>query len=177
LPSLAEGLVDENLQPRIRGMLLMALSNQKRGLVLCPGNKSEIATGYNTLYGDTVGALAPIADLYKEDVYRLASSFGSLIPARVMEKPPSAELRPNQRDDDDLPPYPILDPILRAIIEHNASRGRLLQQGFEPELVNEVLRRYYQNEHKRRQLPPGIKVTPKAFGSGRRIPITHGYRD
>jgi NAD+ synthase (glutamine-hydrolysing) len=177
LPAAAAGLVDENLQPRIRGMLLMALSNQRGALVLCPGNKSEIAVGYNTLYGDTIGALAPVADLYKDDVYRLATSFGSAIPDRVMKKPPTAELRPNQRDEEDLPPYAVLDPILRAIIERNTSRDQLLAEGFDPGLVDDVLRRYYQNEYKRRQLPPGIKVTPKAFGSGRRIPITNGYRD
>jgi NAD+ synthase (glutamine-hydrolysing) len=177
LPSRATGLVDENLQPRIRGMLLMALSNQRGALVLCPGNKSEIAVGYNTLYGDTVGALAPIADLYKEDVNRLAESFGDLIPERVLTKPPTAELRPNQRDDDDLPPYGVLDPLLRAVVEQNTSRDQLLSQGFDPSLVDDVLRRYYQNEYKRRQLPPGIKVTPKAFGSGRRIPITNAYRE
>jgi len=117
----------------------MALANQHHGLVLCPGNKSEIAIGYNTLYGDTVGALAPIADLYKGQVYELATSYGHVIPERIRTKPPSAELRPDQRDDDDLPPYAVLDPILK--------------------------------------LPPGIKISPKAFGSGRRIPLTNGYKE
>jgi NAD+ synthase (glutamine-hydrolysing) len=176
LPNAAMGLVDENLQPRIRGILLMALSNQEGRLVLSPGNKSEIAMGYNTLYGDTVGALAPIADLYKDDVYRLAATFGDVIPRRVIDRAPSAELRPNQRDDDDLPPYADLDPALRALIEGNASRDGLLAAGFAPPLVDEVLRRFYLHEHKRRQLPPGVKVTPKAFGSGRRVPITNAYR-
>ncbi|MCX6098972.1 MAG: NAD+ synthase [Candidatus Bipolaricaulota bacterium] len=176
LPNAAMGLVDENLQPRIRGILLMALSTQEGRLVLSPGNKSEIAMGYNTLYGDTVGALAPIADLYKDDVYRLAATFGDVIPRRVIDRAPSAELRPNQRDDDDLPPYANLDPALRALIEGNASRDGLLAAGFAPHLVDEVLRRFYLHEHKRRQLPPGIKVTPKAFGSGRRVPITNAYR-
>jgi len=177
LPARADGLVDENLQPRARGTLLMALSNQRGALVLCPANKSEIAVGYNTLYGDTVGALAPIADLYKDDVYRLAESFGAAIPERVLRKAPTAELRPNQRDDDDLPPYATLDPLLRAIIEKNESRPELLAAGFDPALVDDVLGRYYRNEYKRHQLPIGIKVTPKAFGSGRRVPITNGYRD
>jgi NAD+ synthase (glutamine-hydrolysing) len=176
LPHVAVGLVDENLQPRIRGILLMALSNQEGRLVLCPANKSEIAMGYNTLYGDTVGALAPIADLYKDDVYRLAATYGNAIPRRVVTRPPTAELRPNQRDDDDIPPYADLDPALRALIEGNASRDGLLAAGFAPPLVDEMLRRFYQHEHKRRQLPPGIKVTPKAFGSGRRVPITNAYR-
>lgn len=176
LPNAAMGLVDENLQPRIRGILLMALSNQEGRLVLSPGNKSEIAMGYNTLYGDTVGALAPIADLYKDDVYRLAATYGDVIPRRVIDRAPSAELRLNQRDDDDLPPYADLDPVLRALIEGNASRDGLLAAGFAPPLVDEVLRRFYLHEHKRRQLPPGIKVTPKAFGSGRRVPLTNAYR-
>jgi NAD+ synthase (glutamine-hydrolysing) len=177
LPQAAAGLVDENLQPRIRGLLLMALSNQLAGsLVLCPANKSEIAMGYNTLYGDTVGALAPISDLYKDDVYRIAATFRDIIPPRVLARAPTAELRPNQRDEDDLPPYAELDPALRALIEGNASHDGLLAAGFPTPLVDEVLRRYYQHEHKRRQLPPGIKVTPKAFGTGRRVPITNAYR-
>ncbi len=176
MPQAPVGLVDENLQPRIRGLLLMALSNQEGGLVLCPGNKSEIAMGYNTLYGDTVGALAPIADLYKADVYRLAATYGDLIPRRVLERAPTAELRPNQKDEDDLPPYAELDPALRALIEGNASRDGLLAAGFPASLVDEVLRRYFLHEHKRRQLPLGIKVTPKAFGGGRRVPVTNGYR-
>ncbi len=176
LPQAAAGLVDENLQPRIRGLLLMALSNQEGSLVLCPGNKSEIAMGYNTLYGDTVGALAPIADLYKDDVYRVAATYRDLIPHRIIERAPTAELRANQKDEDDLPPYAELDPALRALIEGNASRDGLLAAGFPLPLVDEVLRRYYLHEHKRRQLPPGIKVTTKAFGSGRRVPITNAYR-
>jgi NAD+ synthase (glutamine-hydrolysing) len=176
LPVAATGLVDENLQPRIRGTLLMALSNQEGRLVLCPANKSEIAMGYNTLYGDTVGALAPIADLYKDELYRLAATYRDLIPARVIERAPTAELRPNQRDEDDLPPYAQLDPALRALIEGNASRDGLLAAGFSSSLVDEVLRRYFQHEHKRRQLPLGIKVTPKAFGTGRRVPVTNAYR-
>ena len=169
------GLVDENLQPRIRGTLLMALANQRHALVLCPGNKSETAVGYNTLYGDTVGALAPIADLYKGQVYQLAALFGDLIPDRIRTKPASAELRPDQRDDDDLPPYEVLDPILKQLLEANASKSQLIEQGFDEAVIDDVQRRIRINEHKRRQLPPGIKVSPKAFGSGRRIPLTNGY--
>jgi len=177
LPIEAEGLTDENLQPRIRGTLLMALANARGSLVLCPGNKAEIALGYNTLYGDTVGAIAPIADLYKSDVYEVASLYVGRIPDRIRTKPPSAELRPNQRDEDDLPAYAVVDPLLRELIERNASRAQLIDRGFDEAIVDEVLRRYYVNEYKRRQLPPAIKVTPKAFGIGRRVPITQAYRD
>jgi NAD+ synthase (glutamine-hydrolysing) len=177
LPEAPTGLTDENLQPRVRGTILMALANQRNALVLCPGNKSEIATGYNTLYGDTVGALAPIADLYKTDVYRLAESLGTRIPKRVLERPPTAELRPDHRDEDDLPPYSVLDPLLRKIIEGNGSRAELVSAGFDTDLVDRVLARYYTSEFKRRQLPPAIKVSPKAFGVGRRMPITNAYRD
>ena len=176
LPHPPQGLTDENLQARTRGTLLMALANQKNALVLASGNKSEIAMGYNTLYGDTVGALAPLADLYKTEVYKLAETMGDLIPKRVKGKPPTAELRPGQRDEDDLPPYAVLDPLLKALIEENASRATLIERGYPEKTVDEVLRRYYRSEYKRAQLPPGIKVSPKAFGSGRRMPITHGYR-
>ena len=177
LPEPPTGIVDENLQPRVRGTILMALANQRNALVLCPGNKSEIAMGYSTLYGDTVGALAPIADLYKTDVFRLAASLGDCIPQRVFEKPPSAELRQDHRDDDDLPPYSELDPLLAKLIEGNLSRGQLVSAGFDAELVDRVLPRYYAAEYKRHQLPPGIKVSPKAFGPGRRMPITNAYRE
>ena len=171
------GLVDENLQPRLRATFWMGLANQRGALVLCAGNKSEIAVGYSTLYGDTTGALAPIADLYKTDVYRLARSLGDRIPATVLDRPPTAELRPDQRDADDLPPYDILDPLLARIIDDNRSRDQLIDEGVAPELLDRVLPRYYVNEYKRRQLPPGIKVSPKAFGVGRRMPLTNAYRD
>ncbi|MBU1049756.1 NAD+ synthase [Candidatus Bipolaricaulota bacterium] len=177
LPDSPTGLVDENLQPRIRGTLLMALANQHHALVLCPGNKSEIAVGYNTLYGDTVGALAPIADLYKDQVYALAASYGDVIPERIRTKPPSAELRPDQRDDDDLPPYDVLDPMLRRILETNASKRQLLEAGFNESMIDDVLHRITRNEHKRHQLPPGLKLSPKAFGSGRKFPLTNGYTE
>lgn len=175
LPEAPEGLVDENLQPRIRATIWMGLANQRDALVLCAGNKSEIATGYSTLYGDTTGALAPIADLYKSDVYRLAASFGDRMPQSILERPPTAELRPDQRDEDDLPPYEELDPLLRYIIDENRSRQELIAMGFDAALVVRVLARYRASEYKRRQLPPGIKVTPKAFGLGRRVPITNAY--
>jgi len=171
------GLADENLQPRIRSTFWMGLANQRNALVLCAGNKSEIAVGYSTLYGDTTGALAPIADLYKTDVYRLAESLGERIPPQILERPPTAELRPDQKDEDDLPPYDVLDPLLAKIIDDNRSRAELVAEGTSRELLDRIFPRYYASEYKRRQLPPGIKVSPKAFGVGRRIPITHAYRD
>lgn len=175
MPTAPSGLVDENIQPRLRGMLLMALANQRHALVLCPANKAEIAVGYSTLYGDSVGALAPIGDLYKRQVFAVAESYPE-IPASVIQRPPTAELRAEQRDDQDLPPYTVLDPLLHALIEQNRSRQQLIEQGFATDLVDDVLRRYYLAEYKRRQLPPAIKVSAKAFGSGRRFPITHRYR-
>ena len=176
LPAPPTGLAAENLQARIRGTLLMTLANARNSLVLATGNKSEIAVGYNTLYGDTVGAIAPIGDLLKDDVYKLADRLGDLIPPHVKEKPPTAELRPGQQDEDDLPPYQLLDSILRRLVEENASREELIAAGFPAETVDEVLRRYYRSEYKRNQLPLVIKVSPKAFGIGRRFPITHCYQ-
>ena len=175
LPIKPTGLVDENLQARTRGIVLMALANERHALVLATGNKSEIAVGYNTLYGDTVGALAPIADLYKSEVYKLAEALGERIPKRVMKKAPSAELRPDQRDEDDLYPYSTLDPLLRELIEQNASREELIAQGFSEPIVNDVLDRYFRSEYKRRQSPPAIKVSAKGLGSNRLMPITHAY--
>lgn len=170
------GLAAENLQARVRGMLLMALANEHNALILTTGNKSEIAVGYNTLYGDTVGALAPIADLYKTQVWAMARRMDGLIPQPIIDKPPTAELRPDQKDEDDLPPYPVLDAILEQLIEKNASGDDLVTRGFPVATVDDVLARYYRSEYKRSQLPPAIKVSPKAFGSGRRVPITHRYR-
>ena len=177
LPFDAIGVVDENLQARARAMLWMALSNERNTLVLATGNKSEVAIGYCTLYGDTTGALAPIADLYKADVYRLAKSFGDRIPDSILEKAPSAELRPDQKDEDDLPPYDTLDALLRGLIDENASREQLIERGFDERLVDDVLRRFYAAEYKRRQLPPGIAVTDHPFGPARRAPLTHTFRD
>lgn len=172
------GVVAENLQARLRGVILMAIANALGALVLCPGNKAEIAMGYNTLYGDTVGALAPLGDLLKEDVYALAREINAagktIIPEEVIRRPPSAELRPNQRDEDDLPPYAVLDPFLREFLEKNAAQ-EVLEEKFGREWVQEILRRFYRAEYKRRQLPLVLKVTPKAFGLGWRFPVTHGF--
>lgn len=175
------GVVGENIQARIRGLLLMAFANSLGYAVLCPANKSEIAVGYNTLYGDTVGALAPIGDLLKEEVYELArwineSAEKELIPRSVMERPPTAELRPGQRDDQDLPPYPQLDPLLRAYLVDNLPLQRLLRS-FPKTLVRETIRRIHRSEYKRKQLPPTLKVSPKAFGIGRRYPLTYSFRE
>lgn len=176
---LVEGVVAENLQARIRGLVLMALSNATGHVVLCPGNKSEIAMGYNTLYGDTVGALAPIGDLLKTEVYELARYINAqagenVIPESTLSRPPSAELRPNQRDDQDLPPYEALDPLLSALIVENRPWDELTPR-FGEGLSREAVRRLSRSEYKRKQLPIVIKVSPKAFGMGRRWPITCKY--
>jgi NAD+ synthase (glutamine-hydrolysing) len=167
-------LADENVQARIRGNILMALSNRSRYLVLSTGNKSEIAVGYCTLYGDMSGGLAVIADIPKTMVYevaRYAQSLRSVIPEVVFTKPPSAELKPNQMDMDSLPPYDILDGILKAAIEDNKSEEEIVALGFDGATVAKVVRWIKVNEYKRRQAAPGIKVTSKAFGIGRRYPI------
>lgn len=167
-------LADENVQARIRGNILMALSNRHRYLVLSTGNKSEIAVGYCTLYGDMSGGISVISDVPKTMVYevaRFAQSLKPAIPEATFTKPPSAELRPNQTDQDTLPPYEILDGILKAAIEDNKSEDEIVALGFKAETVADVLRRVKQNEYKRRQAAPGIKVTSKAFGIGRRYPI------
>ncbi|MCS7239973.1 MAG: NAD+ synthase [Candidatus Bipolaricaulota bacterium] len=174
-----EGVVAENLQARIRGTVLMALANATGAIVLCPGNKAEIAMGYNTLYGDTVGAIAPIGDLLKEDVYALARHINeeagkAVIPEEVLTRPPSAELRPNQRDEDDIPPYALLDPALRLFCEKNAGYSELVEK-FGEDMVKEILHRLYRAEYKRRQLPLVLKVSPKAFGLGWRFPVTNRF--
>lgn len=171
-------LVAENIQARIRGNILMAVSNQEKALVLSTGNKSELACGYCTLYGDLAGGLAILSDVPKTDVYALARHINrkkKMIPEEAIRKPPSAELRPNQKDQDTLPPYPVLDKILRAYIEEHLSREEIVKQGFSKKMVEEVIGRIDHNEYKRRQAPPGIKVTSKAFGIGRRFPIAWGY--
>jgi NAD+ synthase (glutamine-hydrolysing) len=176
------GLAEENIQPRIRGVVLMALSNKFPGwLVLTTGNKSEMAVGYSTLYGDTAGGFAVIKDVPKTLVYELARERNAragrpLIPENVLTKPPSAELRPGQRDDQSLPPYDVLDPVLEAYIEHDRTRADLVAMGFDPDLVERVTRLVDLSEYKRRQTPPGVRITTKAFGKDRRLPITNRYR-
>jgi NAD+ synthetase len=184
LPELAgesePDLAAENLQARIRGMILMAISNKHGHLVLSTGNKSELAMGYCTLYGDMVGGLAVLADVPKTLVYRLATFINEragrdIIPRTSIEKPPSAELRPGQLDTDSLPPYEILDPIVAAYIEDRLDVEAIIARGFDRKTVEEVVRRINQNEYKRLQAAPGIKVTSKAFGYGRRMPIAARY--
>lgn len=170
---------EENLQARIRGNILMALSNKFGYLVLSTGNKSEIAVGYTTLYGDLAGGLAAISDVPKTMVYELANYINSereIIPRRILEKEPSAELRPGQMDRMDIPPYSVLDPILQAYIEENRSIEEIVAMGYDEALVRDVAWRVDRSEYKRHQAPIGIKVTTKAFGSGRRMPITNKYR-
>ena len=165
---------EENLQARIRGALVMAFANKTGALALATGNKSELATGYATLYGDMAGALAPIGDLWKTQVYALARRInrdGPIIPDATIDKPPSAELRPGQLDSDSLPPYEVLDAILQRYVERSEGAGRIVAAGFEPGLVDRVLRMVGQAEHKRRQAATVIKVSPRAFGPGRRFPI------
>ena len=175
-------ITEENLQSRIRGVLLMALSNKFRGwIVLTTGNKSEMAVGYSTLYGDTAGGFAVIKDVPKLLVYELCRYRNSLgehpvIPPDVITKPPSAELRPDQRDDQSLPPYEELDPILEAYVEDDRTRAELVGMGYDPALVERITRLVDTAEYKRRQTPPGVRVTPKAFGKDRRLPITNRYR-
>jgi len=169
---------EENIQARIRGNILMALSNKFGYLVLSTGNKSEMAVGYCTLYGDLTGGLAVISDVPKTLVYRLARYVNrkeEIIPHRVLIKPPSAELRPNQKDEDDLPPYVVLDTILKEYIENRRSIGEIINMGLPSNVVKEVIRRVDKNEYKRKQAPPGIKITTKAFGYGRRYPIVQKY--
>ncbi len=175
---------EENIQARIRGVLMMALSNKFGSLLLTTGNKSEVAVGYCTLYGDMAGGLAVISDLFKTQVYALARWINDdarrggrppPIPQSSIDKPPSAELRPGQLDQDSLPPYDVLDPILRGYVEEGLSRRDLIAQGFPEAVVNDVARKVDLNEYKRKQAAPGLKITPLAFGVGRRIPIVQKY--
>ncbi len=166
---------EENLQARIRGILLMALSNKHGYIVLSTGNKSELALGYSTLYGDMCGGLAVISDLTKEQVYAL-SRYINLIPERILTKAPSAELRPNQKDSDSLPEYPIVDTILKAYIELGQSPDDIIRNySLDPQIVHDLIRRIHANEYKRRQSPPGLRVTEKAFSIGRRFPIVQRF--
>ena len=176
----APDLTEENLQARIRGNYLMALSNKLGHLVLTTGNKSEMSVGYSTLYGDSAGGFAVIKDVPKLLVYRLAALRNArdpVIPQTILTRPPSAELRPDQRDDDSLPPYEVLDPILEGYVEEDLGIDELVARGFDREVVTRVVRLVDLAEYKRRQQPPGIKVTSKAFGRDRRMPITNRYRD
>jgi len=175
-------LTEENLQARIRGTLLMALSNKFGWLVIATGNKSELSVGYSTLYGDLAGGFALIKDVYKTDVFRLSRWLNEragreLIPVSIIERAPSAELRADQRDEDSLPPYPKLDKVLEAYVEQDRSREELGQDGFEPEVVDRALSMIDRAEYKRRQAPPGVKLRPKAFGRDRRTPITNRWNN
>jgi NAD+ synthase (glutamine-hydrolysing) len=180
------GLAEENLQSRLRGTLLMAISNQEGHIVLAPGNKSELAVGYSTLYGDSVGAYGPIKDLYKTSVFQLArwrnraaAERGQTppIPENSIAKPPSAELRPGQVDTDSLPDYPVLDAILDLYVDHDKGADTIVAAGFDPALVTRTLRMVDTAEYKRRQYPPGTKISAKGFGKDRRLPITNGWRE
>jgi len=168
----------QNIQARIRGTILMAISNKFGCLLLSTGNKSELAVGYCTLYGDMNGGLAVISDVPKTMVYQIARLINKdreVIPDRIIQKPPSAELKPDQLDQDDLPPYETLDDILKAYIEDNKAPEEIIEMGFEPSIVMDIIKRVDQNEYKRHQSPPGLKVTTKSFGYGRRFPIAQRY--
>jgi NAD+ synthase (glutamine-hydrolysing) len=172
-------LAEENIQARVRGTTLMALSNKFGCLLLSTGNKSEMAVGYCTLYGDMNGGLSVISDLPKTLVYKLAEYINrdrEIIPRATITKAPSAELRPDQKDQDTLPPYDILDAILELLVEKGKSRGQIIAEGFEEATVNWVADAVRKAEYKRRQAAPGLRVTPKAFGCGRRFPLAAQYR-
>jgi NAD+ synthase (glutamine-hydrolysing) len=179
-PPTTSTLTEENLQARLRGMLMMALSNRTGAILLTTGNKSEMAVGYATLYGDMAGGFAVIKDVFKTLVYALArwrnaKAGRELIPQATIEKPPSAELRPDQKDTDSLPPYEILDPILRAYVEEDRSLDAIVRLGFEEATIRRVMTMVDHSEYKRRQAPPGVKITPRAFGRDRREPLTNLY--
>jgi NAD+ synthase (glutamine-hydrolysing) len=172
------GLAEENLQARIRGNIIMAVSNRYGHLVLATGNKSEMACGYATLYGDMAGGFAVLKDVFKTEVYELAryrNTLGPAIPENVLTKAPSAELRPDQKDEDSLPPYDVLDPILEAYIEGDSDVADIVAGGHDDAVVRAVVRMVDRAEYKRRQAPPGPKVTTKAFGRDRRLPITNRW--
>jgi NAD+ synthase len=184
-----DDITEENLQSRIRGVLLMALSNKLGSMVLTTGNKSEMSVGYATLYGDMCGGYNPLKDIYKLDVFKLSTwrnenqPFGGLgpsgqvMPVNIIEKPPTAELRPNQKDEDSLPPYNILDDILECLIEREMSKSDIVKRGHTTETVARIQHLLYIAEYKRRQAPPGVKITSRNFGRDRRYPITNAYRD
>ena len=176
------GVAEENVQARVRGLLVMALSNKFGWLPIATGNKSELSVGYATLYGDMAGGFALLKDVYKTDVFRLSRHLNEragreLIPGSVLERAPSAELRPGQKDEDSLPPYSELDAVLEAYVELDSSREELTSDGFDPDVVERALAMIDRAEYKRRQAPPGVKLRPKAFGRDRRVPITNRWRD
>jgi NAD+ synthase (glutamine-hydrolysing) len=176
---LGQDTTEENLQARCRGTMLMAISNKKRYLVLTTGNKSEMAVGYATLYGDMAGGFDVLKDVPKTLVFKLCeyrNTLGYVIPQRVIDRPPSAELAPDQKDEDSLPPYPILDEILRLYIEHDLSADAIIDHGFDTEIVRKVIRLVDLNEYKRRQAAVGPRITERGFGRDRRYPITSGWR-
>ncbi len=175
---LSDDSTEEHIQARCRGTLLMAISNQTHRIVLTTGNKSEMAVGYATLYGDMAGGFAPIKDCTKTLVYRLAryrNTLSEVIPPRVIEREPSAELRPDQKDSDSLPPYDVLDSILDALMIEDLSVDEIARQGFDRETVGRVLDMVRRNEYKRRQSPPGVRISGRAFGRDWRYPMTSGY--
>jgi len=173
------GKTEENLQARIRGTMLMALSNRTGAMVVATGNKSEMATGYATLYGDMAGGFAVIKDVVKTQVYRLSywrNSKGLVIPQRVIDRAPSAELAPGQVDQDTLPPYEVLDAVVERCMERDMSPEQIAGAGYDLETVRRVVRMIQANEYKRRQAAPGVRITPRAFGKDWRYPITSGFR-
>jgi NAD+ synthase (glutamine-hydrolysing) len=175
----APDITEENIQARLRALILMAFANKLGYMVLNTSNKSEAATGYGTLYGDMIGGLSVLGDIYKTEVYTLAREINAgkeIIPAAIIVKPPSAELRPDQLDTDSLPPYEQLDPILFRYIDLERSAAQITDEGFDPELVEKIIRLVHSSEFKRKQSPPVLRVSSKAFGSGRRIPIIARYR-
>lgn len=175
---LPQDVTEENVQSRIRGLLLMAIANKTDRMLLTTGNKSEMSVGYATLYGDMAGGFAPLKDVSKTLVYQLAAyrnELGQVIPERVLTRAPSAELAPDQVDEDSLPPYSVLDPILEKFIEQDMTGDQIIAEGFERKVVESVICMVLRNEHKRRQAPPGVKITRRAFGKDRRYPITSGF--
>ncbi|MEE9178399.1 MAG: NAD(+) synthase, partial [Acidimicrobiia bacterium] len=173
------GVAEENLQARSRGATLMAISNKFGPMVVATGNKSEMATGYATLYGDMVGGYSVLKDVFKTSVYELVrwrNKDSEVIPQSTIDKPPSAELRPDQRDSDSLPPYEVLDAILERYVERDMGTEEIVLAGYDQDLVTRVTQMVDRNEYKRRQAAPGVKITTKAFGKDRRLPITNAYR-
>ena len=185
----ARDITEENIQSRARGLILMSISNKFGSMVVTTGNKSEMSVGYATLYGDMNGGFNPIKDLYKMEVFRLSElrnrwkpkaalgPDGEVIPPAIITKPPSAELRENQKDEDSLPPYPVLDGILRGLVEKEMRVADIIAEGYDPDTVRRIERLLYLAEYKRRQSAPGVKVGPRNFGRDRRYPIVNRFRD